>query len=270
MRRPPSLSLSSLPLSSSQTGNKKWYDPTVYLSQASCKEDVMTQKVRARTAKVLSSAAQPAVQVSRSFREAVHISTLTCSTKLTQRSEERVGRVGEEEGGGGGRRRGGEGGASRAALLTPSPAVELLLLLKWRQKSGDLSVILKNVVHVGGEEMVKFLHNTLDCLFDILTENDEKYGELVFEALVRRGREGGGRGEGREGERERGREGERERGRGEGERVREGGGRDRAVTSPLPLQVAIFGLLSDDRYHHFTAVLDIYIEKHFSAVLAYK
>jgi hypothetical protein len=110
----------------------------------------------------------------------VTLSTLTCSTKLTQR-------------------------------------IELLLLLKWRQKSRDLSVVLKNVVHVGGEEVVKFLQDTLDCLFEILNDSHEKYGELVFEALV-----------------------------------------------------AIFGLMADDRYHHFTTVLDIYIEKHFSALLAHK
>lgn len=126
-------------------------------------------------------------------------------------------------------------------------------------------MVLKNVVHVGGEEVVKFLQvchmmsydvisltcyihvylpqDTLDCLFDILSDNNEKYGELVFEALVSLP--------------------------------------PPSCPSPLPhpsvmsispphLQVAIFGLMSDDRYHHFTTVLDIYIEKHFSALLAHK
>ena len=79
----------------------------------------------------------------------------------------------------------------------------MLLLLKWRQKAQDLSVVLKNLVHVGGEEVVKFLQvmslllyleyyvtiyislqDTLDCLFEILNDNNDKYGELVFEALV--------------------------------------------------------------------------------------
>ena len=32
--------------------------------------------------------------------------------------------------------------------------------------------------------MVKFLQDTLDCLFDILNSNSEKYDELVFSALV--------------------------------------------------------------------------------------
>ncbi len=91
------------------------------------------------------------------------------------------------------------------------------MLLKWRQKERDLSVVLKNLTGIDGEEMVKFLQDTLDCLFDILNTNSDKYGELVFNALV-----------------------------------------------------SIFGLLSDDRYQHFTTVLDIYISKHFSAILAYR
>ena len=36
------------------------------------------------------------------------------------------------------------------------------------------------------------------------------------------------------------------------------------------MQVSIFGQLQDDKYQHFNTVLDIYITKHFSAVLAYK
>jgi hypothetical protein len=165
-----------------ETGNKRWSDPSVYLNQASSREEMaqsITTSQRSRTSKSLRGSSSPA-QAARNFREVVTLSTLTCSTKLTQR-------------------------------------IELLLLLKWRQKSRDLSVVLKNVVHVGGEEVVKFLQDTLDCLFEILNDSHEKYGELVFEALV-----------------------------------------------------AIFGLMADDRYHHFTTVLDIYIEKHFSALLAHK
>ena len=62
--------------------------------------------------------------------------------------------------------------------------VELLHLLKWRQRPRELSVVLRNLIHVGGEEVVKFLQDTLDCLFDILNEDNQKYGELVFDALV--------------------------------------------------------------------------------------
>ena len=63
-------------------------------------------------------------------------------------------------------------------------AVELLMLLKWRQGERDLSVVLTNMLHIGGEEVVKFLQDTLDCLFEILNTNQEIYGEKIFEVLV--------------------------------------------------------------------------------------
>ena len=37
---------------------------------------------------------------------------------------------------------------------------------------------------IRGEEVVKFLQDTLDCLFEILNTDSNKYGELVFDALV--------------------------------------------------------------------------------------
>ncbi len=61
------------------------------------------------------------------------------------------------------------------------------MLLKWRQKERDLNVVLTNMQHISGEEVVKFLQDTLDCLFDILATNQEEYGEKIFEVLVRRG-----------------------------------------------------------------------------------
>ena len=70
------------------------------------------------------------------------------------------------------------------ATLFSSAVVELLLLLKWKQKERDLSVVLRNLAGIDGEEVVKFLQDTLDCLFDILNTNSQKYGELVFDALV--------------------------------------------------------------------------------------
>ena len=114
------------------------------------------------------------------------------------------------------------------------------MLLKWRQRERDLGVVLTNMLHIGGEEVVKFLQDTLDCLFDILNANQQVYGEKIFEVLVsgggggREGEEGvkgeGGR-KGREGGREEG-EGGREEGRREGrggrrkEGRKEGGGRE--------------------------------------------
>ena len=67
----------------------------------------------------------------------------------------------------------------------PYAAVELLMLLKWRQGERDLSVVLTNMLHIGGEEVVKFLQDTLDCLFEILSTNQEVHGEKIFEVLVR-------------------------------------------------------------------------------------
>ena len=61
----------------------------------------------------------------------------------------------------------------------------MLALLKWRsQPLVKLPLILGKVVDVDGGEIVKFLQDTLDCLFDILTENTSKYGEPVFDVLV--------------------------------------------------------------------------------------
>ena len=48
-----------------------------------------------------------------------------------------------------------------------------------------LPLTLGKVLSIDGEEIVKFLQNILDCLFDILNEDPEKYGRAVFDALVR-------------------------------------------------------------------------------------
>lgn len=58
------------------------------------------------------------------------------------------------------------------------------MLLKWRQQQHDLGVVLTNLMSVDGEEMVKFLQDTLDCLFDILNTKQEVYGAKVFDVLV--------------------------------------------------------------------------------------
>ena len=99
------------------------------------------------------------------------------------------------------------------------------MLLKWRQRERDLGVVLTNMLHIGGEEVVKFLQDTLDCLFDILNANQQVYGEKIFEVLVSGGGEGGReRREEGEGRREGGRGG-REGGRKEGGKGREEEGR---------------------------------------------
>lgn len=65
--------------------------------------------------------------------------------------------------------------------------VELVSLLNWRNahpKIHYLPTILMNVKYIDGEEIVKFLPDILNCLFDILAEDAKTYGEHVFNALV--------------------------------------------------------------------------------------
>ncbi len=61
------------------------------------------------------------------------------------------------------------------------------MLLKWRQQQHDLGVVLTNLMCVDGEEVVKFLQDTLDSLFEILNTKQEVYGAKVFDVLVSRG-----------------------------------------------------------------------------------
>ena len=64
--------------------------------------------------------------------------------------------------------------------------VDLLGLLKWSSKPEALKDSLLALMKVDGEEVVKFLQDVLDALFDILMQNSDSdlYDNMVFECLV--------------------------------------------------------------------------------------
>lgn len=65
--------------------------------------------------------------------------------------------------------------------------VDLLGLLKWLMDQERLEDSLKQLMHVSPEEIVKFLQDILDALFEILVQNNDplKYDDLVFQCLIR-------------------------------------------------------------------------------------
>uniref|UniRef100_A0A8C1MJK4 Dedicator of cytokinesis 1 n=1 Tax=Cyprinus carpio TaxID=7962 RepID=A0A8C1MJK4_CYPCA len=120
---------------------KKLEDSTMYLSLASTKPEM--EERNPSSGKNTQNLGSFSIT-----KDSFQISTLVCSTKLTQN-------------------------------------VDLLGLLKWRSNISLLQQNLCHLMKVEGGEVVKFLQDTLDALFNIMMENSdsETFDTLVFDAL---------------------------------------------------------------------------------------
>ncbi|KAM3912824.1 dedicator of cytokinesis protein 1 isoform 2-T2 [Leptodactylus fuscus] len=122
---------------------KKLEDAATYLSLPATKIE-LEEKGHSATGKSMQNLGSCTIS-----KDSFQISTLVCSTKLTQN-------------------------------------VDLLGLLKWRSNTNLLQQNLRQLMNVDGGEVVKFLQDTLDALFNIIMENSESetFDILVFDALV--------------------------------------------------------------------------------------
>lgn len=107
-----------------------------------------------------------------SSKDCLSISTNVCSTKLTQNGMLIVWPTPCE--------------VSTLCLNCISAIVDLLGLLNWAGQPEGLQESLLTLMNVDGEEVVKFLQDVLDALFNILVQNSDsdRYDNMVFECLV--------------------------------------------------------------------------------------
>ncbi|NWR19558.1 DOCK5 protein, partial [Emberiza fucata] len=126
--------------------NKKMEDAKSYLTLPCTKTEV--EEKEAPSGKNLHSLAN-FTPTKDSTKDSFQIATVICSTKLTQN-------------------------------------VDLLGLLNWRSNAHNIAHNLRKLMEVEGGEIVKFLPDTLDALFNIMMEmsENETYDFLVFDALV--------------------------------------------------------------------------------------
>ncbi|XP_054605243.1 dedicator of cytokinesis protein 1 isoform X2 [Nothobranchius furzeri] len=122
---------------------KKMDDSSIYMNLSSTKLELEEKGL------TLSGKSTQTLSTCTISKDSFQISTLVCSTKLTQN-------------------------------------VDLLGLLKWRTNTSLLQQNLCQLMKVDGGEVVKFLQDTLDALFNIMMENSDSdtFDTLVFDALV--------------------------------------------------------------------------------------
>ncbi|XP_014772011.1 dedicator of cytokinesis protein 3 isoform X2 [Octopus bimaculoides] len=62
---------------------------------------------------------------------------------------------------------------------------DLLDILQWRMKTDKIEQSLEKLMSINGRDIVRYLHDILDALFDMFyTESLEQYNQVVFDALV--------------------------------------------------------------------------------------